>query len=126
LARFESNDLSGINVNGPSIRSLPYDLNLPPTGPPTIKVVSINGHAINSNPFSFPDTTINSNSPVAFVVQAQNIPVGTIAKIYVFSEAGPDQVINIGPLVGTTASSTATANVTYAAGGSRGYVKATW
>jgi hypothetical protein len=126
LARFESNDLSGISVTGPTNRSLPFGLNLPTTGPPTIKVVSINGQAINSNPFSFPDTTINSSSAVPFVIQAQNIPVGTIAKIYIFSEAGPDQVINIGPLVGTAASSTATANITYPAGGSRGYVKATW
>ncbi len=126
LARLESNDLSGITVDGPTFRSLPYGLNLPTNGPPTIKVVSINGQPINSNPFSFPDAAINSNSPVPFVIQAQNIPVGTIAKIYVFSEAGPDQVINIGPLVGTAASSSATANITYPAGGSRGYVKASW
>lgn len=126
LARFESNDLSGVNVSGPTNRSLPFGLNLPTTGPPTIKVVSINGQAINSNPFSFPDITINSSSPVPMVIQAQNIPIGTVAKVYVFSEVGPDQVLNIGPLAGTAASSTATANITYPAGGSRGYVKATW
>ncbi|MDX2149367.1 MAG: hypothetical protein SFV54_01435 [Bryobacteraceae bacterium] len=126
MARFESNNQGGLNVTGPTTRSVPYLLNLPATGPPTIIVTSINGQTINANPFSFPDATISSSTPVPIVIQAQNVPVGTIAKVYVFSEAGPDQVINIGPLTGTLASSTATANITYPQGGTRGYVKATW
>jgi hypothetical protein len=127
LARFESNNLGGVSVNGPTTRSTPFALNLPTTGAPTVKVTSINSQPINSNPFSFPDITINSTSQVPIVIQATNVPIATaVVKIYVFSEAGPDQVISIGPLTGTDASSTATMNITYPAGGSRGYVKATW
>jgi hypothetical protein len=83
--------------------------------------------AINSNPFTFPDTTINTASPVPVTIQAQFVPVGTMAKIYVFSESGADQVITIGPLTGPDQTmTTATTNITYPVGGSRGYVKATW
>jgi hypothetical protein len=127
-ARFESN-----NLGNPSIvtanwtKTVPYALNLPATPTPSIKVTTINGQPINSNPFTFPDTTINTTSPVPITIQAQYVPVGTIAKIYIFSEAGPDQVINIGPLTGPDQTlTTATANITYPPGGSRGFVKATW
>ena len=127
LARFESNDLSGVAVIGPTTRSTPFALNLPTTASPSIKVTSINGQPINSNPFSFPDITINSSSQVPIVIQATNVPVATaVVTILVFSETGPDQTITIGPLQGTDASSTATTNITYPPGGSRGYVKATW
>lgn len=127
LARFESNNLGGVNVNGPTTRSTPFALNLPTTGAPTVKVTSINGQPITSNPFSFPDISINASSQVPITIQATNVPIATAqVKIYVFSETGPDQVITIGPLSGNDASSTATTNITYPPGGSRGYVKATW
>jgi hypothetical protein len=149
--RFESNNLGGVTVvtasTGPfgtgcasgsgqgsnfglcgaSYRSSPYPLTLPALPTPSIKVTSINGVPINSNPFTFPDITINTGSSVPVTIQAQYVPVGTIANIYVFSDGGPDQVISIGPLTGTDSSSTtATANITYPPGGSHGYVKATW
>ena len=47
-----------------------------------------NGIPINANPFSFPDATINSSTPVTVNVQAQFIPIGTIPKIIVMSETG--------------------------------------
>jgi hypothetical protein len=127
LARFESNNLGGLNVSGPTTRSTPFALNLPSVATPSIKVTSINGMPITSNPFSFPDITINSTAQVPIVVQATNVPIATaVVKIVVFSETGPDQVIAIGPLQGSDASSTATTNITYPLGGSHGYVKATW
>jgi hypothetical protein len=89
-------------------------------------VTSINGTPINANPFSFPDITLNSSSPITVAIQAQYIPVGTIPKLTVFSESGADQVINGTPLAGTLQSSTSTATVTFPMGGSRGFVKATW
>ena len=129
FARFESNNLGGVNVSGPNTRSTPFALNLPTTPAPSMKVTSINGQTINSNPFIFPDLTINTTAQVPVTIQAQYVPAGTIAKIYVFSEVGADQVINIGPLTATGTDqtlTTATANITYPPGGSRGYVKATW
>ena len=126
FARFESNNLGGVSVSGPTTRSTPFALNLPTTGPPSIKVSSINSQPINANPFAFPDITINTATQVPIVVQAQNVPLGTTAKIYIFSETGQDKVVNIGPLTGTLASSTATTMIIYPPGGTRGYVKATW
>jgi hypothetical protein len=127
LARFESNNAGGFSVNGPQTRSTPFALNLPTVALPSVRVTAINGQPINANPFSFPDININTTSQVPITIQATNVPIATaVVKIYVFSETGADQVIPIGPLTGTDASSTATANITYQPGGSRGYVKATW
>ena len=130
LARFESNNLGGPSVSsGSQFRSTPFPLNLPTTPAASIKVTSINGQSINSNPFSFPDLTINAAAPVPITIQAQFVPVGTTAQIYVFSETGPDQVVTIGPLTAIGADptqTTATVNITYPPGGSRGYVKAKW
>jgi hypothetical protein len=126
LARIETNN-GGLNVNGPTTQSIPFALNLPTTGAPSVKITSINGQPYSSIFPSFPDSTINTNSAVPIVVQATNVPIATaVVKIYIFSETGPDQVIPIGPLTGSDASSTATTNITYPPGGTRGYVKATW
>lgn len=99
---------------------------LPTTPPPSVKVTSINGTPINANPFSFPDTSINSTSPVIVTVEAHYVPIGTIPKVIIFSESGNDQTVNATALSGTLALSTATATITFPTGGSRGYVKATW
>jgi hypothetical protein len=55
-----------------------------------IKATSINGIPINANPFSFPDATLNASGPVTVNAQAQFIPVGTVPKVIVMSEIGPD------------------------------------
>jgi hypothetical protein len=114
------------NINGPFAQSVPYSLALPATAPSSITVTSINGVAINANPFSFPDTTINTSSPVVINIQAQYIPPGTVPTLTIFSETGPDQVITASPLSGTLQQSTSTVNITFPTGGSRGFVKATW
>jgi len=126
IIRFEGFSVGGINSSPAAIISTPLAVILPSTPPPTLKVTSINGVPINSNPFSFPDTTVNSSSPIVVSIEAHYIPLGTIPKVIVFSEVGPDQVVNASALSGTLAVSTATANITFPTGGSRGYVKATW
>lgn len=114
------------NVYGRLITSPPFKVVPPSTGPSALKVTSVNGVSINANPFSFPDTTINSSSAVMVNVQAQNIPVGTVPKIIVMSETGPDQTVNCSALAGTIQQSTCSASITFPTGGSRGFVKATW
>jgi len=104
---------------------------VPPTVPPSaLKVTSlvVGGVTIpiNANPFSFPDATINSSTPVTVNVQAQFIPIGTIPKIIVMSETGTDQTVNCAALQGTLQQSTCSASITFPTGGSRGFVKATW
>ena len=126
LIRLESLTLS---YNGPTtsaLTSTPIAIALPTSAPGSLTVTSINGTAINANPFSFPDATINTAGPVTVNVQAQYIPVGTIPKIYVYGQSGPDQTINCSALSGTLALSTCSASITFVTGGSRGFVKATW
>jgi hypothetical protein len=81
---------------------------------------------INANPFSFPDATINSSTPVTVNVQGQFIPLGTLPQVIVMSETGPDQTINCSALQGTFQQSTCSVSITFPTGGSRGFVKATW
>jgi hypothetical protein len=73
----------------------------PSSAPSSIKATSINGIPINANPFSFPDATLNASGPVTVNVQAQFIPVGTVPKVIVMLEIGPDQDVNCSPLAGS-------------------------
>ena len=117
----------GCCVYGARVNSLPFKVLTPVTqGQPAIKVSTISGVAINANPFSFPDITINSSSPVTVNVAAQNIPVGTVPKILIYSEFGPDQTVNCSALQGTLQASTCSASITFPTGGTRGFVKANW
>ena len=118
---------SGALASGTAVlTSLPFSGAVPTGGPSVLKVTSINGIAINANPFSFPDAVINSGGPVTVTVQAQNIPVGTVPTIIVTSELGGTQSVSCSPLQGTLQQSTCSASITFATGGSHGFVKATW
>ena len=127
LARIESNNtnIAAGYVTGPALFSLPFALNLPSAPPPVITVTSINGQPVNANTFSFPDATINTNSPVPVVVKATNLPTGATVNIYLLFENGPNTVVPV-TLSGTSVLSTGTVNVTFPPGGTRGFVKATW
>jgi hypothetical protein len=127
LVRLESNSLSWTNNegSGPFVTSLPFALNLPTIPPPVIKVDSINGVTINANPFSFPDTTINTGSPVPVVIKATNLPATASVTLYLLSDTQANKAIPV-TLQGSTASSSGTVQVTFPPGGSRGFVKATW
>jgi hypothetical protein len=100
-----------------------------PTSPPSVRVVSVAGVPVSSSPtgsFAIPDVTINSAAPVSFAIQAQNIPIGTVVQLQIFSETGPDLTVAASPLAGTLAASTATASVALPSGFSRGIVRAIW
>ena len=129
LARLEANssNFSGIGPYGagPVVTSLPFSLNLPTAPPPVITVASINGVATNANPFSFPDTTINSTAPVPVVINATNLPTNATVTLYLLSDTSPNQAIPV-TLTGDSTTSTATVPVMFASGGTRGFVKATW
>jgi len=125
LARLEAFTLTPGSVAGSLITSLPYGLALPIGGSPNLTVASVNGVTINANPFTFPDTSITTSSAVPVVISGTFIPNNTTGTLYIFSETGSDQAIPF-TLTGSFASTTATVNVTYPAGGSRGFAKATW
>ena len=129
LARIEAytNDFTGtVDYSD----TTPLDLDLPgsangPPPPPSIAVTSVNGTAVNANPFSFPNLNFNSSQSVAIVITAHNIPVGTQPTLYFFS-APNDTKVTAPALQGTLATSTTTVNVVVPAGTSYGYVRATW
>ena len=119
--------LEGFTVSGApasAIVSTPVTITLPIGGPSTVSVTKVNV-AINANPFSFPDVTINTGSPVPVVISGVNIPPGTTGNLYVYGETTPDQTIPF-TLTGTLQSTTATVNVSYPSVGSRGFAKVTW
>lgn len=125
--RIETNVIAGSGTSTPSyIHSPPYQLLLPSTPPPSISVTDINGNPINANPFTFPDTVINSASPVTVEVKAHFVPIGTIPQLTIVSESGADQEIEFPPLQGSLEESMSTATVMFPTGGSRGFVKVTW
>lgn len=134
VIRLEAFDLSqvtfgcvGSGTAGTAVlASLPFNASVPVTGPSLLKVTSINGIAINANPFSFPDAVINSGGPVTVNVQAQFIPVGVVPKIIVTSEFGTTQTIDCSALQGTLQQSACSGSITFLTGASRGFVKATW
>ena len=123
--RIEAATLGQGDFRGNPTFGAPIPLILPTTPPPSIRVTKINGVVINANQFGF-DATINSTSPITVNIEAHYVPVGTVPKVIVFSETGPDQVITASALSGNLSLSTATASITFPTGGSRGYVKATW
>jgi len=129
LVRFEAFTVTGVNGVagglGFALSSIPYNLSLPAGGPSTLGVSSVNGVSVNANPFSFPDATINTSSAVPVVISGTNIPSGTTGNLYVFSESAPDQAFPF-TLTGTLQSTTATVNVSYPSGGSRGFATVTW
>ena len=128
LVRLEANNLNfslGQITGTSGISSLPFALNLPTVPPPVIKVDTINGVTINANPFSFPDTTINTGSPVPVVIKATNLPTGATVTLYLLSDTQANQAIPV-TLSGNAQASSGTVNVTFAPGGTRGFVKATW
>lgn len=106
----------------------PYAVPLP-TNVPSLRIVTVNGIAVPLNPTgasNLADISINTASPIPLTLEARNIPVGTIVKINVISDAAGDSVVNSSPLGGTLTLSTATATVQPGPGFTRLSIRATW
>jgi len=117
------------------ILSTPYtitstpNLYLPTAPPGALTVVSVGGVNLPASPtasFTLPDATINAPGAVPVVIQANNIPPGTVVALQFFSDGGTDFSIQAPALTGSMAQSTTTAQVTFPAGFTRGYVVASW
>jgi hypothetical protein len=93
---------------------------LPPSTPPSIKLVSIGGVAVTNS-----ELTIKSSSATV-IVEARNIPPGTPAELHFFADSGAEQTITTTPLDGTFELSQASAEVTFRNGFSHVYVKSNW
>jgi len=120
---------AGFSINGNYTTGSPLNSFVPTTPPPGIQVIGVAGQSVAPNPtgsFDTADVTINSNQSVVVNIKGHYIPVGTVPKLYIFSLEGNDQVITCSPLTGSYEDSDATAEVTFPAGYTRGYVRANW
>jgi hypothetical protein len=116
------------NVNPTPSFGTPYNVPLP-INIPSVRVLSVGGIAVPSTPngsFTPPDIVLNQSAAVTVVIEAENVPPGSIVKVYLFSESAADQYINSTPLAGTLQKSTATASVKFPPGFSRSFVRVTW
>ena len=102
---------------------------LPTVIPGSLKVTAIGGVAVPASPtgsFTVPDTVINTGSPVSVVVQASQITLGTTVTLQFYSESAGFFSATTSGLTGTLASSTASAQITFPPGFTRGYALASW
>ena len=76
--------------------------------------------------FTVPDVTINKGTAAVVVVEARNVPVGTVAEIRLMSEGGLDQIVQTAPLSGTPEVSTANTSIVFPPGFSRGFARVAW
>ncbi len=74
-----------------------------------------------TNSFTVPDVVIDTDEPVTFEIEAENIPLGTTFQIVLFNETTYHKHHQTSGLQGTLASSTATADIVVEHGYSTGY-----
>ena len=96
---------------------------------PILRVTSVGGVAVPPNPtgsFAIPDVVINETVAVLFNIEARNVPMSAVVRLFLISEADPDKILDATALAGTVTLSTATVSTVIPPGFSRGYVRATW
>ncbi len=126
--RIDSNALTGIGTLVPLPTTGPL-VNVPLPAPSAVQIASIDGvavAAIRTGTYLVPDVVINKTTPVAVVVNGQNIPPGTSINLFLSTDVGGTDAIIPATLAGTLASSTGSVNVTFPTGVHRIYVRATW
>ena len=102
---------------------------IPPALAPSVRVVRVAGVDVPENStgsFAMPDVTLDNVSAVVVEIEARNIPVGTVVRLSISSETGPQQMVQSTPLAGTMQVSNATATMTLPHGFSRFSVQANW
>lgn len=109
----------------------PLNSFVPSTPPPSIRVLTVAGVPVASDAtggFSPPDVSINNTAPVPVVIEARYVPAGTAPTLVLFSLEATDQVLTLPALAATSQANvtTTTTLVTFPAGFTRGYVRATW
>jgi hypothetical protein len=117
------------NIDGTLTSSSPFATFVPTATSPKVKVLSVNGVAVAANPngyFTVPDVTINSSTAVPVIIEADNIPKGTVITMQVFSENGPTQPITFPALAGAGPNFQVSANVAFPTGFSRGFIQASF
>ena len=125
-------DFSG-SVAGSWTTGTPFELFLPTTPAPSVRVVSITDaggtKVVPARPtgsFTLPDITIDDIGLVDVAIEAQNVPVGTVVQLHILSESEALQIVDSPPLEGTRDLSTTIISTTIPLGFSSGFVRAVW
>jgi hypothetical protein len=114
--------LEAENITRTSDTSPSYSFGTPGTvfvsGSPTLAITSIGGVAVPGNPTGIADVSLPAGTanPVPVVVTTSNVPVGNMVKVTVTPATGAISNVNSSVLAGSTASATATAQVTLPSG----------
>jgi hypothetical protein len=128
--RLEAYDIpfTGSTIGSVS-HSAPFALLVPTTGPPTARVIKINGLAVSADPTTFPDVTINTTSAVPVVIETHNIPISATINLTILNQNGVGDTTIQAPPLGNcdgTNTCTTTVDVVFPFGASRGLTKVTW
>jgi hypothetical protein len=115
------------NFNGtPYSPGKPFGLFLPPEPPPSILITSVAGTPVNATSFAVPSTKINVIGPVTITLEARNVPIGTVPKLQILSDAGAELIVEGSPFAGTLQQSSSSVQVTLPFGASHTFVLARW
>jgi hypothetical protein len=117
------------SIDGTFYSASPFKTFIPSATSPSISVVSVAGVPVNPNPsgsFQLPDVTINNAAAVPIVIQANNIPAGTVIQLQIFSENGSSQTVQFPALPSSGQNVQVTANAQFPTGFSRGFVQASF
>ena len=120
---------TGSVSGGPAQQSTAFPLLLPTAGPPSARVLSVNGVPFTANPSTFPDLTINTSGPVAVVIETRNIPTTATVNLTILNQNGVADTVIQAPPIGNCDQSnicTTTVPVVFPFGASRGLTRVTW
>lgn len=116
-------------INPAPSRAAPFQLFLPATPPPTVRVIDIGGSSVNDKPtnnFIAPDVTVSTATTTTLTIEARYVPLGTRVTLVIIPENSQDQLYTSTPLVGAFERSTATVAATIPSGFARIYVRTKW
>lgn len=109
-----------LNLAASSTPAWTYDLTPGPvfqdTTTPSVRVATIDGHAVTSDPMAgigTIDHNVSASGSATLGIEATNVPVGTIVGVYLVRHGVPEFAVASTPLTGSLALSTATATVEY-------------
>lgn len=96
---------------------------------PSVRLVSVDGEVLPESPlgsFTIPDAAINSGEAVEFVIEAKNVPLGSVPRVYLFNTSTATTSFTTSELVGTFDSSVSVGSYAIPRGYALGWVWVDW
>lgn len=118
--RIEADTINLTNPGTPAFTSGIPGLVFPPLDAPVLRATMLEAEVVPLDPtgdVEAIDVTISSDQPQELLIEAENVPLGTMIEVRVVPRSrGNSFIVNSTPLAGTFESSTATASITFPAG----------